>query len=394
MSFEHFSKFDAPPYIPLQVGVHLPGISEVPGATKGLVVPNEYFDKTPAELRKMGVPEWFVEKHVKLKKPENDYPDVAAWIEGVSGITQRLVASPEETLRVMGRSAVADLFQNLDKADIPTNPKNTGLVMASTSVVSVKNGEYPLFTDYPELEKIAREITADCRLAVSEVLNNACAAGVGGIEKAILMLRNNPELSGAVVLTAEKFFSDAINRADLGTAPLFGDAAVAMFVSRNSISGISLRPLGSYCRLDQTEEALGSLHISSEDVENDNLRKQKKRGKLFMNGRETFKRATKLMPEAVAILAEHLKLDLKTLKLILAHQANARILKFIEYETGIRTPIHMEAGNISSATIFHLFHQLLKNREINFSPDDLVALVGFGMGEYLRSMIAKVVYLS
>ncbi|MBU1089702.1 hypothetical protein KKF38_02835, partial [Patescibacteria group bacterium] len=123
VSFEHFSKFDASPYIPLQVGVHLPGISE---ASTGLVVPNKFFDKTSDELRETSVPEWFTGKHVKLKKPENDYPDVAAWIEGVSGITQRLVASPEETLRVMGRSAVADLFQNLDKANIPTNPKNTG----------------------------------------------------------------------------------------------------------------------------------------------------------------------------------------------------------------------------------------------------------------------------
>lgn len=169
------------------------------------------------------------------------------------------------------------------------------------------------------------------------------------------------------------------------------------------LPGWLLRPLGWRSVHDDSQAAQELLCISHDDIRTDptGVDMAGFAGKFTMDGPEVFKAAFTQMPQVVVDLAEHLRVDKTEIQLLLAHQPNARILKMmaaIFKKLGMKCaiPIHMERGNLSSVSIFHLIERMLASGELDLSsPADkkrfLVAMTAIGIGVWTRSMLFEAV---
>jgi 3-oxoacyl-[acyl-carrier-protein] synthase-3 len=103
-----------------------------------------------------------------------------------------------------------------------------------------------------------------------------------------------------------------------------------------------------------------------------------------MDGRELFRKAVELMPEAIkAVLADQ-GLDVADLDLLIAHQANSRIVDAVRKALGIdreAVPVNIDRyGNTTAATLPILLHEM--RQEGRVPPGALVCLTAFGAGAH------------
>lgn len=101
-----------------------------------------------------------------------------------------------------------------------------------------------------------------------------------------------------------------------------------------------------------------------------------------MNGRELFRQAVALMPSAVEKVLAETGLDLKDLDVVVAHQANERILAGVRRSAGLtdeQVPSNIARyGNTTAGTLPILYHELRPT----LSPGSLVAFTAFGAGAH------------
>ena len=100
------------------------------------------------------------------------------------------------------------------------------------------------------------------------------------------------------------------------------------------------------------------------------------------NGREVFKNAVVRMPEAINFALEHNNLSLEDVSLVIAHQANYRILQTSAKRMGMSMDkmyvnIH-KYGNTTAATIPIAMCEALE--EGKFTKGDIIILTAFGAG--------------
>jgi len=125
----------------------------------------------------------------------------------------------------------------------------------------------------------------------------------------------------------------------------------------------------------ESPSSLKKGRISTEDIE---------AGRTFpsMNGKVVFKNATTRMPQVVREVLERNQLALEDVKLVIPHQANARITEMVARmlrlpsET-VYSNIH-RYGNTTAATIPIAFTEALS--EGLFQRGDLIVTVSFGSG--------------
>ena len=103
-----------------------------------------------------------------------------------------------------------------------------------------------------------------------------------------------------------------------------------------------------------------------------------------MDGRELFRKAVELMPDAIrAVLADH-RLDVADLDLVIAHQANSRIVDAVRNALGIdrdAVPVNIDRyGNTTAATLPILLHEVRQEGRVR--PGALVCLTAFGAGAH------------
>ena len=167
-----------------------------------------------------------------------------------------------------------------------------------------------------------------------------------------------------------------------GWAVLFGDGAGAMVLARDATAGhgflnFRLYSDGSLFDLIQVE-GLGFRRQPYID------HAQLEAGLQMpsMNGRELFRRAVKLMPEAVASVLDDRNLTVADLDLVIAHQANARILEGVRKAAGLgehQVPSNLDRyANTTAATLPILFHEIRPT----LAPGALVAFTAFGAGAH------------
>ena len=111
----------------------------------------------------------------------------------------------------------------------------------------------------------------------------------------------------------------------------------------------------------------------------------------YQNGREVFKNAVTRMPEAITIALEHNNLDIDDISLVIAHQANKRILETCAKRMNLPMKkmfvnIH-KYGNTTAATIpIAMCEALAENK---FSKGDYIILTAFGAGYTWASAAIK-----
>ena len=101
-----------------------------------------------------------------------------------------------------------------------------------------------------------------------------------------------------------------------------------------------------------------------------------------MSGKEVFKAAVTLMPQAVRQVCAEAGLAVEALDLVLVHQANLRIIEGVQKALGLppeKVPHNIERyGNTTAATLPILFHECLEDGRIQ--PGMRVAFTALGSG--------------
>jgi 3-oxoacyl-[acyl-carrier-protein] synthase-3 len=294
------------------------------------------------------------------------------WIVERTGIRQRYIAAPDETLTALSAQAAR----------------------AAMEQAGVQPGEIDVIilgTASPDhlLPATAVEVQAalGCTRAAAFDLGAACS---GWLYSAIVAesLIAAGTADTVLVIGAEKL-SSIINWQDRNTCILFGDGAGATVLrrARGGQRGI----LSSYMRSDGALTQLlwrpaggGVEPLTPEAI-------AEGRHCIHMAGREVFKYAVRSMADATDRALDAARLTAADIDLLIPHQANIRIIDATAKHAGIppeRVFVNVDRyGNTSAATIPIALSEALQQGRVR--EGSTVLFAAFGAGFTWGSMVAR-----
>jgi 3-oxoacyl-[acyl-carrier-protein] synthase-3 len=284
------------------------------------------------------------------------------WIRQRTGIVERrIVREGESTFTLALEAAQAAL----DVADL--DPAQLGLIIVATITP-----EHFI----PATACLVQDALGADRAAAFD-LSAGCSGFVYGMSLAADVL-----ISGtydyALVVGAETL-SRIIDWTDRGTCVLFGDGAGAVVLrATETPGGILSTVLGSDGSGGDLliQPAGGSAHPPSAETLANRLHY------VQMQGREVFRFASRIMPEASRDVLEKAHLSVEDVALFVPHQANNRILKASARGLGVpeeRMFSNLSRyGNTSAASVPIALCEAIDEGRIK--RDDLIVAVGFGAG--------------
>lgn len=207
-------------------------------------------------------------------------------------------------------------------------------------------------------------------------INAACSGFVYAIDLADKYIRADP--GKKILVIGAETLSSRTNWKDRNTCVLFGDGAGAVVLGH--VEG-GCGVMGA--KLFSDGNLWGLLHMHTAPSCNPELAQSANPGvHIVMEGREVFKFAVKAMEEAILSLLEQEQVMLDTVKLIIPHQANIRILNKLVERLGVDAEkVFMNVqkyGNTSAASIPIALDEV--NRASRVKAGDIVLLCSFGGG--------------
>ena len=197
----------------------------------------------------------------------------------------------------------------------------------------------------------------------------------------------NPDGSLIPAIAAQR----EINNRHRNWSVLFGDGAGAMIVRQGvgSSSGV----LGSQLFTDGTQFdliAVPGLGFRNQPYANHDQIDQGLHWPV-MDGGGLYRQAIRLMPEAVRAVCKQAGFDVDDLDIVVAHQANERILEGVRRQLGLapeKVPSNIASyGNTTSATLPILYHELKATGRVG--PGDLVCFTAFGAGSHWGALLYR-----
>jgi len=284
------------------------------------------------------------------------------WIIKRTGIRERRIATPEETV-----SSMAEIASRKALKAAGVTPEELDLIILGT------------FT--PDNPLPAAACLLEARLgnthAPSFDLSAACSAFLYGLELGHkLLLSGNYQT--ALILVSEKL-STVVNWEDRDTCVLFGDGAGAVVIKKDAARG---RILDCYLGADGRKAQLMEIPAGGSAMPITHEVLDKKQNYLRMEGRETFKLAVSSMVSASKLVLERNGYTADDITWLIPHQANLRIMKAVA--KGLKLPVERvyinvdRFGNMSGATIPIALAEMDQNRVLK--KGDLVLMVAFGGG--------------
>lgn len=285
------------------------------------------------------------------------------WIVSRTGIRERRVAAEREATSDLAAAAAR---QALDFAGV--RPEEVDMI-----VVGTVTGDTPT----PSCAAFVQELLG-ARNAFCFDVAAACAGSLYGLTIADQFIRSGM-VRRALVIGAETLsrFVDWTNRE---TCVLFGDAAGAILLGATEEEGRGL--LAATLRTDGSMTGIlgifggGSRRPLSPELIADNGNKIK------MRGREVYKVATRLLPEAVAETLAKAGLTAADVTHVIAHQANQRIIESALDNLGVpieKCWINIDRyGNTSSASMPITLDEA--NRAGRLKKGDVIAMMAIGAG--------------
>lgn len=264
------------------------------------------------------------------------------WIRERSGIGARHVdGKVTEMSAEAGRDALA--MAGVDPADVNL------LLLATCS----SDQQFPASASV-----VQHELGMSCG-AID--LNAACSGFVYGLVTAMQFAEGGME---TILLIGSDALSGITDWTDRGTCVLFGDGAGAVVIQRSAdaptLLGWDLMSDGSAASILTCEHG----------------------GKIFMNGKEVFRRAILAIEGAATRALERAAVSIDDINLVVPHQANIRIieaaLKRLDIPIEKAAMVLEHTGNTSAASIPLAFVDALGKGRVD--PGDLVLMVGFGAG--------------
>ena len=194
-------------------------------------------------------------------------------------------------------------------------------------------------------------------------VNAACAGFLAALEQGVALVESNR--ADLVLVCGADAMSRILDMDDRGTAVLFGDGAGAVVVARGELD-LGVAAFDQGC--DGTQADL--LYAETDER------------LIRMQGRDVYRHAVRRMADSARGALERAGLEPGDLDLLVAHQANARIVEATALELGIpreRVVLNLDrVANTSSASIPLALHDA--EREGTLRPGDTVGLVAFGAG--------------
>jgi 3-oxoacyl-[acyl-carrier-protein] synthase-3 len=284
------------------------------------------------------------------------------WIRQRTGIIERHIASEEETTFTLGLQAAHAALEvaNLD-------PAHLDLI-----VVATVTPEYA----FPATACLVQDALGAGRAAAFD-LSAGCSGFVYSLGLAAdLMAAGNYQY--ALIIGSETL-SRITDWTDRNTCVLFGDGAGAVVLQASEAPGGILASVlgadGSGGDL-LIQPAGGSAHPATAGTVANRQHFAK------MDGRQVFRFATRIMPEASRQVLSRAGLTVEEVSLIVPHQANNRILQSAAKGLGIpeeRMFSNLENyGNTSSASVPIALCEAIEQGLVN--RNDLIICVGFGAG--------------
>ena len=306
--------------------------------------------------------------YIPFNRVSNDYffnvnGLTSDWIVQRTGIHSRSKAGDDEDGIGMGKKAVAEAIKPL-----PYDVKEVDLI--------ISGGYTPVDTVATLAHVIQREY--NIKKAVTLMISSACSSFVNALEIAEGYFCMNKASKALIVCSEHNSLYN--NETDPQSGHLWGDAAVAMFVSKQRFCD------DEFEILDITTRGLGHVGKGVHGV----YLRPKDEGLVMPDGRDVFMNATKYMEEALQIVTERNAISIADLDYIIPHQANMRIidnmtqhLKFPEEK--VLNNIH-EYGNTGSASAVLV---MLENKK-RFKKGDNIALTVFGGGYSSGGVLIRV----
>lgn len=264
------------------------------------------------------------------------------WIRERSGISARHVGGKvSEMSTVAGRDALA--MAGVDPGDV-------GLLLLATCS---SEQQFPASASI-----VQHNLGLKCG-AID--INAACSGFVYGLVTAMQFAAGGVD---TILLIGSDALSSLVDWTDRGTCVLFGDGAGAVVIQRSADSPTMLG-------WDLMSDGSAAGILSCEHG-----------GKIFMNGKEVFRRAVLAMESTARNAMETAGVVMEDIALVVPHQANIRIIDAAMKRLAIpreKAAMVLErTGNTSAASIPLALVDALDNNRV--APGDLVLMVGFGAG--------------
>ncbi len=277
------------------------------------------------------------------------------WIRERTGILERRIAAADEGTTDL---AIAAAREALDVAGL--RPQDTDLIVLSTSTPD---------STFPSCAARVQEALGATGPAFD--VQAACTGFLYGLSVADRFVTGG-EARQALVIGTETL-SKIINFKDRGTCVVFGDGAGAVVLGPAS-NGAGIKS----CVLGSDGSGGDLIYVAPGTPGPDGPG----RPEIRMDGRKVFRFATEILAQASLQALDKAGVLLEDVKLIVPHQANARIIEAAGKKLGVKPDVMAmniaRYGNTSTASIpLALKEALAAGRVL---PGDHLVLVGFGAG--------------
>ena len=284
------------------------------------------------------------------------------WIYSRTGIRTRSKAGMDENTNTMAVKAV-----DAAAADLPYPMDEIDLIVAAT------------YSPYDTVATPAHLIQHRYHIEEAQCISvsSACSSFINAMEIVEGYFAMGKAHKALVV--ASEHNTKFANETDPQSGHLWGDGAVAVFISSEPYSEKDARILSIYTRgMGHVGKAMEAVHLRPRDG-----------GISMPEGKDVFMHACHYMVEALQIAGERCGKALQDLNYISSHQANQRIIRNIARQTGFPEECFLmnieQRGNTGCPScVLSLSENLEKIRK-----GDLVGLTVFGGGYSCGAMFLQ-----
>jgi 3-oxoacyl-[acyl-carrier-protein] synthase-3 len=280
------------------------------------------------------------------------------WIEERTGIRERRIVAPHETAATLGTTAAR---RALDAVGLRGD--DIDLIICATVT--------PVWR-FPATACLIQSALNSKAAAFD--LNAGCSGFLYGLAQADASVRSG--VARRVLVVGSEVLSRITDYSDPKTAILFGDGAGAAVIEA----------------ADEGDEAsLGPFVLFSDGSRPELLYVPNETGTIQMEGREVYRAAVVGMAESVARLLNETSTRTDEVDLVIAHQANARILEGVAARLGLPSDKMFSNidryGNTSSASIPIALAEAHQGEKLK--NGDLVVITAFGAGFVWGACLAR-----
>jgi len=319
----------------------------------------------------LGTGSYVPEKVVTNQDLEKNVDTSDQWIVERTGIRERRMAADSQATSDLATEAARRALQ-----DAGVSPEELDLIIVGTATPDMI---------FPSTACLVQDNLKAVNAAAFD-LTAACAGFVYGLVVGSQFIKTG--VYNKVLVIGAETLSRITDPKDRNTAVIFADGAGAAVLGVTDpglgILGVHLGADGSGGDLLKVP-AGGSRHPASLETV------QQRQHFIYMNGKEVFKFAVKIMGDAAMKALEQANLSKKDIDCFIPHQANIRIIQSAAKRLDVpmeKVVVHVDKyGNTSAASIPIALDEAVKSGRIKFG--DTVLMVGFGGGLTWAASVMK-----